>query len=224
MTRFFIGSAAVVALTACVYTTSSFDTANAESTGDATDLNGVKRLSASAGLNVEYEVSDAYTIDIEVRRGDIEDVRIERSGDTLEIGRVRKNGWGWGDRLSATVTVLGPDLVEVDASSGSDVFVKGISAGDFDVESSSGADVDIEGTCETLRADASSGSDIDASALRCVDGNLEASSGADIDAYLTGTVNIDVSSGADVTVEGGARIGSAEKSSGADYDVKPGPL
>lgn len=224
MTRILFGTAALFALTACVYTTTSFDAASAQATGDSTDLNGVKRLSTSAGLDVVYEVSDAYSIDIDVRRGDLDDVRIERDGDTLEIGRTRQNGWGWGNRLDATVTVFGPGLIDVDASSGSSATVSGISAADFRAEASSGADLDLSGTCETLRADASSGADIDASALRCEDGDIEASSGADIDAYLTGIVNIDVSSGADATVEGGARIGSAEKSSGADYTVKPGPL
>ncbi|MEM1150914.1 MAG: DUF2807 domain-containing protein [Pseudomonadota bacterium] len=224
MTRLLLGSAALIALTACVYTTTSFDAANAQSTGETTDLSGVKRLATSAGIDVIYDVSDAYTIDIDVRRGDIEDVRIERDGDTLEVGRVRKDGWNWGDRLDATVTILGPDLVEVDSSSGSSARVSGISAAMFTAEASSGADVDVTGTCETLLADASSGADIDASGLRCEDGDLEASSGADIDAYITGIVDIDVSSGADATVEGGARIGSADKSSGADYTVKAGPL
>ncbi|MEM9738280.1 MAG: DUF2807 domain-containing protein [Pseudomonadota bacterium] len=224
MNRILLGTVALVTVTACVYTTASLDTANAQSTGVSTELEGVNRLSTSAGIDVVYEVSDVYTIDIEVTRGDIEDVRVERDGDTLEIGRVRRDGWGWNDRLNAIVTVLGPNLVEVDASSGSDATVKGLRAADFSAEASSGADLDLEGTCETLRADASSGSDIDARALRCEDGWLEASSGADIDAYLTGTVDIDVSSGADASVEGGARIGSAEKSSGADYSVKPGPL
>lgn len=224
MTRIPLTAAALFALTACVYTTASFDAANAQATGDNTDLNGVKRLSTSAGLNVVYDVSDAYTINIDVRRGDIEDVRIERDGDTLEIGRTRQNGWGWGSRLDATVTVLGPDLERAKASSGSSATVTGISAADFIAEASSGAELDLSGTCEILRADASSGANIDATSLRCRDGDLEASSGADIDAYLTGTVNIDVSSGADARVEGGARIGSAEKSSGADYTVKPGPL
>lgn len=224
MRHILFGTVALFALTACVYTTASFDAANAQSTGDGTDLYGVKNLSTSAGLDVIYEVSDAYSIDIDVRRGDIEDVRIERNGDTLEIGRTRQNGWGWGNRLDATVTVLGPDLARVEASSGSSATVTGISAADFIAEASSGAELDLSGTCETLRIDASSGADIDATSLRCENGDLEASSGADIDAYLTGMVNIDVSSGADATVEGGARIGSAEKSSGADYTVKPGPL
>lgn len=224
MKRILLTTAGVLAISACVYTATSFDTAAAETTGSDVDIRGIKALSASSGLNVDYEVSDAYTIDIEVTRGDVEDVRVERRGNTLEIGRTRKNGWGWGNRLNATVTVLGPNLESIDVSSGTDVTVTGLSVDRLNLEASSGADLDVTGTCETLRADASSGSDIGASGLRCEDGDLEASSGADIDAYLTGTVDIDVSSGADVRVEGGARIGSAEKSSGADYEVKPGPL
>ncbi|MEM1106740.1 MAG: DUF2807 domain-containing protein [Pseudomonadota bacterium] len=221
MSKVLIGSAAIAVTAACIYAAASAP-ATAETVNVDTNLDGVTTLATSSGIDVIYEVSDVYTIDIDVSRGDPDELRIEREGNTLRIGRERSGGWNWGmnnNQLRAKVTVLGPNLSFVDASSGSSAKVSGLEADTMRLEASSGADVDVAGTCATLVADASSGADIDAREMACVDGRLEASSGADVDAYITGSVDIDVSSGADARVIGGATIGNAEKSSGADYSV-----
>lgn len=223
MIRFLTGSAAIALLAACVYTNSDSFVAHADPLTDPADLAGVDYLDTSAGLTVIYTVSDTYSIDVDVHRGEREDVRIEREGNTLEVGRVQKS-WGWNNRLNATVTIAGPNLKGVEASSGSDATVSGIVADAFEIDVSSGAEVEISGACEELRVDVSSGGDIDAEDLVCENGWVDASSGGSADLYLTGTVNIDVSSGGSVDVEGGARLGSVDKSSGGSYDLSPAPL
>lgn len=224
MMRLLTGTAALAVLAACVYSNSANMLASAEPLSNPPDLAGIEELDTSAGLTVIYTVSDTYSIDVEVRRGDIEDVRIEREGDTLEVGRVHRNGWNWGNNLSATVTISGPNLEGVESSSGSSARVSGIAADEFDIEASSGASVTVSGTCSELSVEISSGASVSAEDLICEDGEVDGSSGASADLYLTGTVDIDVSSGASVDVEGGARIGEAEKSSGGSYSVSPAPL
>ncbi|MCI4645815.1 MAG: DUF2807 domain-containing protein [Hyphomonadaceae bacterium] len=225
--RILTGTAAVAVLAACVYTTGADDfiaSADAETVSNGTDLSGVEFLDTSAGLTVIYTVADAYSIDVEVRRGDLETVRIEREGSTLEVGRTRKNGWNWDNNLDATVTISGPNLKGVEASSGSSAQVTGVMANDFLIDVSSGAAAEVSGRCETLTVDVSSGADVDADALLCEDGAVDASSGGSAEIYLTGHVDIDVSSGADVDVEGGARLRSADKSSGGSYSIRSAPL
>ena len=188
------------------------------------DISGFTVLDVSAGLKVEFETAPTYSYDVILREGEMEDLRIERQGDRLIISRKRTSGWGWNDRVDATVTVTGPVLEAVDASSGSSVRAIGINAGDFDIDVSSGTSVRIAGTCETLTIDASSGASLDADELRCVDGTVDASSGASVQAYLTGRVNADASSGSSVRVDGGARRGDVDTSSGASVRIKPAPL
>lgn len=215
------GTVALATVAACVHVAGDSPAAFAQSSGSDVNLEGVTALGASAGLSVEYSVSDVYTVDIDVRRGELEDVRIERRGDRLEIGRVRKNGWGWGNnRLDATVTVQGPSLEFVDTSSGASARVEGVSGSDMRLEASSGSSLRVAGSCEELRADASSGATIRADDLVCEDGRVEGSSGASINAYVTGRIDIDVSSGASVNIDGGASIGEADKSSGGSYRVR----
>ena len=224
MFRLLTGAAAIAALAACVYTTSDRFVANADTVSNPTELDGIEHLDTSAGLSVIYTVSDTYSIDVDVRRGDLEDVRIEREGNVLEVGRVRKNGWNWGDRLEATVTISGPNLKSVESSSGSSAVVDGIVAGSFLIDVSSGASTEVSGVCETLTVDVSSGGDIEADELVCENGRAEASSGGSAEIYLTGYVDVDVSSGGSVDVEGGARLRSADKSSGGGYSIRPAPL
>lgn len=219
------GTVALASVAACVHVASDSPAAFAQSGGTDVNLDGVTALAASSGLSVDYSVSDVYTVDIDVRTGDLEDIRIERRGDRLEIGRMRKNGWSWGSsRLDATVTVQGPDLESVDTSSGSSVRVEGVSGGDMRLEASSGSSLRVAGTCGDLRADASSGATIRADGLICENGQVDGSSGASIKAYVTGRIDIDVSSGASADIYGGARIGEADKSSGGSYNVERAPL
>lgn len=223
MIKIAAGAVALAALAACVYVSGPNHLANAQPVSNAADLEGIGILDTSAGLNVVYTVSDTYSIDVDVRRGERSDVRIEREGNTLEVGRTRQSGWG-NNRLDATVTISGPDLAGLEASSGSTANVSGISALDFSIHASSGATIDVSGTCEALDVEMSSGATVDADGLRCERGRVEGSSGASADVYLTERVNIEVSSGASVDVEGGAQVGTAEKSSGGSYSVNPAPL
>ena len=226
MMRLLTSTAAITVLAACVYTTSDGFLANAESetVSDPTELAGVEYLDTSAGLNVSDTVSDSYSIEVEVRRGDREDVRIERDGATLEVGRVQKNGWNWGNNLDATVTISGPNLEGVESSSGSSSRVSGVMADSFLIDVSSGASATVSGACETLTVDVSSGGSIDAEDLTCEDGTVDGSSGGSADVYLSGNVSIDVSSGASVHVDGGARLIDADKSSGGSYSISSAPL
>ena len=126
--------------------------------------------------------------------------------------------------MLGTVTITGPNLEGVEASSGSSAQVSGVVADEFDIDVSSGASVTISGACTELSVEASSGASVSAEDLVCEHGEIDGSSGASVNAYLTGTVDIDVSSGASVDVEGGARLGEGEKSSGGSYSVSPAPL
>lgn len=188
------------------------------------DISGFTVLDVSAGLRVEFETAPTYSYDVDLRQGEMDDLRIERQGNRLIISRKRTNGWGWNDRVEATVTVTGPALEAVEASSGSSVSAIGIDAQDFEIDVSSGTSVRIAGTCETLTIDASSGASLDADDLRCVDGTIDTSSGASVSTYLTGRVDADASSGSSVRVEGGAERGDIDKSSGASVRITPAPL
>ncbi|MEO0466263.1 MAG: DUF2807 domain-containing protein [Pseudomonadota bacterium] len=216
------GVAACVVVAACAVSTTQ--SAFADTSGVDVDIDGITGLDVSAGMRVEYEVSDVYAVELELRRGDIDDVRIERKGDTLHIGRENKGWMGWGDSVEATITVLGPNLTEIDVSSGSSTQVEGLSGDDLEIDSSSGSSLRVSGTCEDLEAGASSGASVNASNLTCKLGNLDTSSGASLAVTVTDLVNADASSGSSISVQGGARSGDIDSSSGASVAVAPAKL
>lgn len=217
-----ISGGLAVAVAACA--TTAVQTANAQGSGVDVDIDGITGLDVSAGMRVEYEVSDVYTVELEMRRGDIEDVKIERRGDTLYVGRENTNWMGWGNSVEATVTVLGPDLNSIDVSSGSSTKVDGLSTGRLSVDGSSGSSLRVSGTCTELSADASSGSSISARDLSCERGDLDTSSGASLSVTLTEFVTADASSGSSINVKGGARSGDIDSSSGASISIQPAEL
>jgi len=217
-----ISGGLAVAVAACA--TTAMQTATAQGTDVDIDIDGITGLDVSAGMRVEYEVSDVYTVALDLRRGDPEDVRIERRGDTLYIGRENKGWFSWGDSVEATVTVLGPNLEMIDVSSGSSTRVDDLSTGRLNIDASSGSSLRVSGTCTDLFADGSSGASISARDLTCEDGNLDTSSGSSLAVTLTGVVNADASSGSSISVSGGARRGNIDSSSGASISIAPAEL
>ena len=212
-----ISGGLAVAVAACASTT--VQSANAETTGVDVNINGITGLDVSAGMRVEYDVSDAYTVELDLRRGDRDDIRIERVGDTLYVGR-KNNGWmGWGKSVEATVTVLGPTINDIDVSSGSSTSVTGIDGGDVSIDSSSGSALQVSGSCDDLEVDASSGASVSARNLSCETGELDTSSGSSVSVTLTEFVNADASSGSSISVRGGAERGDIDSSSGASISI-----
>lgn len=197
--------------------------ANSQSGADLPDISGITGLDVSAGMEVIYETAATSSIEVEILRGEREDVRIAREGNTLEIGRVRRVGWN-NNRTRARITVTGPALETLDVSSGASVRASGIDAQAFTIDMSSGASLVVSGRCGALEIDASSGASLDAGGLECADGGIDASSGASIKASLTETVSVDASSGASVRIAGGASAREIERSSGASVRIEPAEL
>lgn len=203
------------------------------------DLSGFDKIVVSSGLSAEIEIGDAYSVSAESssnRALDRLDIRVK--GNTLYIERdSRWSDWSiFAARRDATVKVSLPDLTQIAASAGSDVFVSGdygnglvaksssgsdlqldqLEGGTFSFEASSGSTLRAEGNCGELDAASSSGASIRADELHCGAVEASASSGSDIWVHANETVNAQASSGADVRVSGSASVFEKSESSGGD--------
>ncbi|GAM99370.1 hypothetical protein U91I_03019 [alpha proteobacterium U9-1i] len=174
------------------------------------NLSGFTKVDASAGMDVTVTVGSGFRVEVTGPGADRVMTRV--SGDTLHVEPTP--GMHWGRRPPSEIRVSMPTLTGLDASSGSDIHATGINGGDVTLETSSGADITAAGACRTLSAHASSGSDLDARGLRCESGSADVSSGADIILNVSGTLNVDASSGGGVTAIGDPRIGDISLSSG----------
>lgn len=181
------------------------------------DIDGFTAVDASAGTDVIIKVGGGYSIVAEGEDRALERLRIEKRGDTLEIGRAN-HGIVIGHSRRVVVTVTMPVLNAVDVSSGADLEASGIDADNFDASVSSGADATLSGRCGALTADGNSGADLDAGDLKCARARADVSSGADLTIYASQSITASASSGGDVTVLGNPDNRDVDRSSGGDVD------
>lgn len=205
------------------------------------DVGAFNKIDISAGLDLEFTGGEAQSITVENTKGDFSDIEVLVRGDTLVLKRKKNMNWGWNrKRERYGITVSAPEISELEASSGSDVSgrsmsgddividvssgadvtVTGVDGGTVTVETSSGSDASVSGSCITVRAKSSSGSDIDARDLICQNGYADASSGSDTSIHVTGSVDAEASSGADVDVYGSPTDVQSDKSSGGSVSIR----
>ncbi|MEM7662965.1 MAG: DUF2807 domain-containing protein [Pseudomonadota bacterium] len=228
MQRIILGTAAAAAL--------MMATASAET--QSYDMPGFTGIDVSSGIQLIFEAGETQSITAEAIRGDIDKLVIEMDGDTLVVRRER--GWNWGGRSPKyRVTVTGPaissleassgssatangfvgDYITLDASSGASLRASSVSGGEISIDTSSGASLSAAGNCSRVSIDTSSGSSVSAGTLECTEVVADASSGSSINAYATQRVVGDASSGASVSVQGGATDVRIDRSSGGSVSV-----
>jgi Putative auto-transporter adhesin, head GIN domain len=177
---------------------------------DTRALADFTKITATAGTDVRVEIGPAYHVEVEGREAAQIVTRVER--DRLIVEPVRR--WGWHGRRDAIVRVSMPQVEALDVSSGAHIEASGVAGGDLSLNASSGAVMNVAGACGGLRVDTSSGANINARELQCETGRVSASSGSRASLTLAVRLDLDASSGADVSVSGAAINGDISLSSG----------
>jgi hypothetical protein len=179
-----------------------------------------KAIDAAEGLDVYITQGKEFGIEVKADENIIEFINTEIKQGTLYINTEERIGRAKSKKVLVTL----PEIVAIDASSGSDVFGQNVLEADkLDISSSSGADVRIEVNTQSLTCDASSGADIDVSG-KTINMRANASSGADIDArdLMAENCIADASSGADISVNATKEL-TASASSGGDVRYSGNP-
>lgn len=203
------------------------------------EVGAFNKVSVAAGLRVDITQGATRSVVADTKADDFDDLRIVVKAGELRIDRPPGNWFRFGRRTNYTVRVMMPALREVEASSGSNVTVKGAFAGDVGVSTSSGSRVEIAqlkggkvrarsssgstlevaGSCQSLDADTSSGSSIKADGLTCESVTVEASSGSGAKVTATKGLTASASSGANVRVSGAPTVVKISNSSGGRVHV-----
>ena len=210
---------------------------------EKTEIRNVKdfnTIKVSAGIDLYLRMAETEEVKV-VADGDIiNKVITEVKDGTLKIYMKQNNGWNWGQTKSRKVYVSVKELVELNASSGSDVNSENTLNGEslkvsassgsdvnldihyknFSVDASSGSDAKITGKTKNLEAEASSGSDIKAQELESVICKVRVSSGSDATVNVSDELYAKASSGGDVRYYGNPQIKDINESSGGDVTHK----
>lgn len=191
------------------------------------------KVSVAAGVRVEIAQGATRNVVADTSADDFDDLRIVVKSGELRIDRPA-SWFRFGRRTDYTVRVTMPLLRGMEASSGSNVNVKGGFAGDFEVSTSSGSHVEIAqlkggnvqarsssgsalevtGSCQSLDVEISSGSNINAGKLMCESATVDASSGSAAKVAAARNLTASASSGASVRVNGAPMAVKVRKSSG----------
>jgi len=205
-------------------------------------LSGFAQQSEVRSVGSFNEVKAAEAIDVYLKKGDKESVRVEVSGTSLSnvitevAGSYLKIHMASGNfrktNVKAYVTYV--SLEKVYASSASNVFSEGViktssmdvnvssaatvelelDAGEVTADVSSAGDIVLEGRAGSLEAEASSAGDIDAYNLESGDVRARASSAGSIKVNATKSLDARASSGGDVRYRGNPMKTNTDSSSG----------
>ena len=184
-------------------------------------LSDYSSLDAATGVSIILHEGTPKA-DIEVTKGDIEDLVVEVKGSTLVIKFKNKvMSWNNGGN-KARIDLYGKNLRRIEASAGANVesdytltakkFTADASSGasisvdvectTLDAEISSGASIVIEGTTDDLEVDASSGASYNGIRMIAKDASAEASSGASIKLWAKESIEANASSGGSIKYKG----------------------
>ncbi len=195
-------------------------------------IKGFNKIDVSRGMNVYISQGEVTKVVVKADENLLEAIETKTEGDVLIIRATQNIRNATSKKVYLTV----PDLEEIEASSGCNIFsetklvykdlkVKSSSGSNVTLEinsdrsefsSSSGSNIKLRGKTNSFKAKASSGSNIKAEELASDNCETKASSGSNI--WITAQNNFsgDVSSGANIFVYGNPKNSNIEKSSGGN--------
>jgi len=205
------------------------------------NVTGFHNIQVSDGIDLYFsQGSDAVAVSA-ANTSDRDRIVTEVSNGVLKI-HMQKDGLHWnvrGDRkLKAYVSCKVLD--GLDASGGSDVYLKDIlkgdkldmklsggsdlkgkvALGDLSIMQSGGSDSYISGTASRLSVDASGGSDFHGYDLSAEECNVNASGGSDVYITANKALNVIASGGSDVSYKGAAAVRTQQSSGSSSVNHK----
>ncbi|MCK0190401.1 head GIN domain-containing protein [Arenibacter sp. F20364] len=188
-------------------------------------------VTASEGLDVFVTQGNDFEIVVEADENIIDLIATDIKNGTLRIhaieniGRATKKIYVTLPVITVLETSSGANLstqnaieaqnIELSASSGSNLEIEELKAGNVSTDSSSGAHIQVAGEAEILNSNASSGSGIKAENLSTAKCNASASSGAGITVNVSESLIAKASSGGDIRYTGNAKVEHKKSSSGS---------
>ncbi len=228
LTLFFLLFSFIIPLSSCVYSNGGLGR-DVEEERNIGNFNGIK---VSSGIDISLTQGNKTKLVIRADEDLIDDVNSDVRGGILELSVDRK--WFRSGHVEAFITftdinmihasagsdVISDDFlkfneIQLEASSGSDIKLE-LEAMEVDIRTSSGSDATLSGSCRDFTARASSGSDIDAYDFEVENAILDLSSGSDVKIWVTGSLEVEASSGSDVNYRGDPKVLNINASGGSD--------
>lgn len=183
------------------------------------DVDAFHAIEAGGGMRVEVEHGDTPAVWLDGDADDFDDVRVRVRNGRLDIGR-DTGLFNFGSGPDVTVHVVASGIDSLDFGQGVSARVTGLDADDLEVEISTGSAARLEGRCTRLDVDVSTGGSLQASDLVCEDVEASASTGGGATLHATHSVSGRASMGGDLDVYGAPEVHDLRMSMGGSIRIR----
>lgn len=185
--------------------------------------------------DVDVRVGPAFSVRAEGPDTELARLRIERVGDALQVGRVRRNGFNWGSSKGIRVFVTMPRITGADlAGSGNlvidradgqrfrgeiagsgDLSVGAMTIGEAKLSVAGSGTIKASGRAQRLAIDIAGSGSLDAPGLTAASADVSIAGSGDVRAKVTGDAKVEIIGSGDVDLGSGARCSTTKMGSGS---------
>lgn len=183
------------------------------------DVADFHAIEAGGGMRVEVEHGDTPAVWLDGDAQDFDDVSVRVRNGRLDIGR-DTGLFNFGSGPDVTVHVVASGIDSLDFGQGVSARVTGLDADDLEVEVSTGSAARLEGRCTRLDVDISTGGSLRASDLICEDVDASASTGGGATLHATQSFTGRASMGGDLDVHGAPDAHDLRMSMGGSIRIR----
>ena len=178
------------------------------------DIDGFTKLRAEAGVKVVFKRADTYLVKADYVVDRDKTLHIKRRGKMLLVKRKTKNGWK-DARGRITVTINGPNLSYIEASSGASIEAINLDEVHLKIRTASGGSLKATGECGSLNSKSVSGGTANLADVLCNQVTARAYSGGRLKVNASKQVKIRTDSGGAIRVYGSPETRDIKSASGA---------
>lgn len=184
--------------------------------------------------DVDVRVGGAFSVRAEGDPKVLDRLKIEKSGDTLRVGRIRSSGFYWGSDKGAKIYVTMPRIAGADlAGSGDlsvdraqaqrftaslagsgDLSIAAIAAGSADLSIAGSGGIHAGGTADMLKIGIAGSGDVDAGGLTASRADISIAGSGDVRAVVNGPAQVSIMGSGDVDLGPNARCTTSKMGSG----------
>ena len=143
-----------------------FSSIYAQTTEEIRNISNFKGIHVSSGIDLYIKQGSIESVKIVADKDKMEKIKTEKEGDVLKIFAGSKKGWfnfefDWSNRKTVKVYVTVKNLNSIAATGGSDVFSEGkLDLIKLDVKATGGSDIKLEVDTDELTCETTGGSDV----------------------------------------------------------------
>lgn len=175
---------------------------------------GFTVIDAGSGFHLKITQGSEYSITITTEEDFMQNIAVNKTGDTLTIG-LKPGNYVMEDVVLRARIAL-PELNELVLSGGAHCSAKGFDSTEFVLNAGGGSWVnELSGSADSLIVRASGGSHLSLGNFRAKDANVTLLSGSHATIHVDGTLDADVRGGSHLYYKGSPTLGSIQESGGS---------